>query len=149
MSYQNCKVDRYHNITVLSSPWGGRDVGGNWQENLSTADKQIEKCKGCGELLVYHYKPNGSMTEERQYFLDHIRDFAQNDTGDSGMQVVFDYCKPELKQRFMKLAAEKVKSDEFQADMEDRFQWALKRALNNEGWKMKTKDGFDRSSREK
>lgn len=143
MSYENCTTGKYHDFTVVASPFSER------RENTLVSEQQIERCKLCGERTAYGFDGAGRMKDSRQYFLDHIRVFAQNGTKDVEMQKAFEYCNPKAFQKFAKEAEDKQKSDDFQQLMKEKFHWAMKRALNNEGWVDKGKDGIDRSSREK
>lgn len=152
MTYENCPSGRYHDITVMASPYQDRREGALLSEN------QVEKCKLCGEMFTYAFNSQMQMVskaEDRRYFLNHIRDFAQDTRdkdgvpADPAMQAAFEYCKPKLLERFMKEAADQKKSDEFQAEMSEVGRWTMKKALNNEGWTYIGKDGIDRSSSEK
>lgn len=137
MDYRNCKVGQYHDFKVLASPYMNGSV------------EQVEVCKMCKERKVYTFTPDGKMINEHEYFLDHIRAFAQPILDDPGMMDVIRECNPIGLARMEKLAKEQENSEAFQADISDRFKFAMKKALNNEGWTDKTKDGIDRSSSEK
>lgn len=137
MNYINCSVGRYHNFRVNESLY----------KNGGTV--QVETCAYCREQKRYGFRPDGEMENSRQYFLDHIRAFAQESSQDVGMQAAFLYCNPNGVARLAKDRKIEEKSIEFQAEMKDRFRFVIKKALNNEGWKDKTADGIDRSSSEK
>ncbi len=136
MIFENCKVDRYHDFTVFSSPY--KENGTN----------QVETCKLCGEMKKYTFNAKGQMRNERQYFLDHIRAFAQHDTDDKEMTKAFNYCNPVAAAKFAAEALAGRKSEDFRSEMSDKFKWAIKRAMNNQGW-TDNSHGFDRSSSEK
>lgn len=133
MSYQNCSVGRYHDFTVVASPYSER------KSTALLSPTQVERCKLCNETMSYTIEELNS----RRYFLNHIRDFAQPDTDDKDMQAAFDYCKPQASQRLVNEAKERQASTDLQTELSDKFHWTMKRALNNQGWK----DG-DRSSSE-
>lgn len=130
--YRNCFAGVYHLFTVLSGP----DKDGS--------KVQSERCKYCGKVEDYTFEPDGRMTDSRKYFLDHIRAFAQPIEDDPGMMAAFLHCNPNAAARLAKEKADKDKSETFQNEMTEKFHWAMKRALDNQGWK----DG-SRSSDEK
>ncbi len=138
MDYKNCKKGVYHWFIVKSSPYTGSSL------------KQVEKCKFCGETKTYSFLPNGKMKEEREYFLDHIRAFAQPIQEDSGMLEAFKFCNPKAAKRLEQQRIEGRAHEFFKQEMSEKFKWAMKRALNNEGWTDKgDQDGINRSSSEK
>lgn len=133
MSYANCNVGRYHDFTVIASPYEERRAGAFYSVS------QVERCKLCNTTESYAIEELNS----RRYFLNHIRDFAQPNTDDKEMQAAFEYCKSGIAERLAKEASDEKKSEAFKEEMSDKFRWSMKKALNNEGWK----DG-DRSSSE-
>lgn len=138
MDYKNCKKGVYHWFTVKSSPYTG------------SSTKQIERCKFCGDTKTYTFLPNGKMKEEREYFLDHIRAFAQPIQEDPGMLAAFLHCNPKAAERLKKQKTDDERSAWFKQEMSEKFKWAMQRALNNEGWTDKgDQDGINRSSSEK
>ena len=136
MDYRNCLVGVYHLFTVLDSPY------------KNGAKTQKEKCQYCGKDVEYFFSSDGKMMEERQYFLDHIRAFAQPIKEDPGMMAAFLVCNPKAAARLEADKKANKRSAEFQGEMTEMFRWAAKRALNDEGWKHK-KGGVDYSSNEK
>ena len=134
MTYQNCPVGRYHDFTVIASPYAER------KKSALFSVTHIERCKLCNQSESYTVAELNS----RRYFLNHIRDFAQPGTDDAEMQKAFDYCKPKAAQRFTKEAEDKKKLEDKNAERSDKFKFAIKRALNNESW-----DGIDKSSKDR
>lgn len=136
MDYRNCTAGVYHSFTVIDSPY------------TNGAKVQREKCQYCGKAEEYTFTPDGKMTDERQYFLDHIRAFAQPVEDDLGMMEAFLACNPNAAARMTRDAAQEKKSEDHQAELTELFHWSMKRALDDKGWEYK-KDGVDYSSKEK
>lgn len=135
MEYKNCKIARYHEMVIVASPYRG---------DITT--RQKERCSKCGQDFAYDFTPDGQMKDSHQYFLDHIRYFAQPIEEDEGMMAAFLFCNPKAAKRFEEASKADKKHEWFQQEMQDKFRWAIKKALNNEGWKDKGDfDGIDRS----
>lgn len=142
MDYKNCPNAVYHTMTTKATPY----------EHVTalSSTTQVEVCTSCNKVFSYHYLPNGEMADSRQYFLDHIRYFAQPIEEDPAMMAVFLHCNPGAAKRFEDAAIADKKHEFFQKEMDEKFRWAIKKALNNEGWVDKGDlDGRNRSSRER
>jgi hypothetical protein len=114
--YINCPKLRYHDFKVLSSPY--------LAESLDT--NQRERCKGCGVIKSYSFKPDGKMTNENEYFMDHIRAFAQPAMGD----VYYD-CNPGAVLKFKKEEKEEKAKIEKEEVRKEHLVYALKRAFED------------------
>lgn len=116
MNYANCPVAKYHNFRVLASPY--------LPEKQAT--KQIEQCRACGKREEYSYKPDGKMVNERKYFLDHIRAFAQPFMGE-----VYWECNPGAFEKFTAKEAEDKKREIKNLERDEHFKFAIKRAFED------------------
>lgn len=112
----NCPVGKYHWFVVKSSPY------------TNNSKTQIENCKFCSVRKEYGFKDDGSMIDEQAYFKDHIRAFAQPSMG----EVYFD-CNPGMKEKLAAKQAEQAKRDIRNLETDERFQFAIKKALDNKG----------------
>lgn len=120
-NFRNCAIGKYHDFKVLS-----------------VTDKlQAEECRLCGIKKEYGFKPDGQMVDSEGYFKDHIRAFAQ-----PSMRVYYD-IHPGATLKFEAEEREKKQQEETAQSLHEKFQWAMKRAMENKGWK----DG-NRSSNE-
>lgn len=115
MDYKNCKVGKYHRFLVIAGPY-----------SAIQNDKQIEVCEYCKEKKAYAFTPDGKMADDHQYFLDHIRAFAQPSMGD-----VYYEVNPGMLLKFEKEAkAEKAKEAK-EEERKEHFKFAIKRALDD------------------
>lgn len=107
--FQTCPIAKYHWFKVLSTDECG----------------QSEICKFCGKRELYRFRTDGQLVDTQKYFDDHIRAFAQ-----PSMPVYYDiYPEDKLKFEQQKIA-EKRREDK-NAELSDKFQFAIKRALDN------------------
>lgn len=132
-NYVNCPKDKYHDYKVLRSPY------------TSNSSMQIEVCKLCGLESRYKFKKDGRMVNERQYFLDHIRAFAQQSTTDLAMDAAWVYCNPRTVRRLLEEKEKESKSAVLQAELTEKHKFFWQKALNRENWKDIGSDGVDRS----
>lgn len=119
IKYENCKVAKYHDFKVLQSPYFIPDA------------PQIEVCKYCHTRKKYKFTPEGRMVDEHAYFLDHIRAFAQPSSGDVEMMKVYTFCNPMKVKQDAEEALKEEKKAEFFAENDERFKFAIKKALEN------------------
>lgn len=115
MNYKNCPTGQYHWFIVLSGPY-----------SKVHTDEQIEVCKYCKARKAYAFKPDGKMVDDHQYFLDHIRAFAQPSMGD----VYYD-CNPGMLLKFTNEAKAEKKKEEKEEMRKDHFKFAMKRAFED------------------
>lgn len=134
MDYRNCPVDQFHDYKVLRSPY------------LTDSAIQVEVCKLCGLESTYKFHDDGRMKNERQYFLDHIRACAQQSDTDLAMDACWVYCNPKLVKKLLEEKAQAKKSADFQKEMKETYDWAVKRAVDRKGWKHTGSDGVERNS---
>lgn len=109
--YRNCPVGRYHNFKVLTE-----GVDGN---------EQVEVCRYCGVKKIYKFTREGQLVNQEQYLRDHIRFFAQPS------QTIYYDIHPDAASKFLVQDKKKKKSEEFQADMSDKFKYAVKKAFDD------------------
>lgn len=109
-NFRNCAAGKYHWFKVLNT-------------NPST---QLEVCKYCGERKVYRFTADGKLVNEQQYFLDHIRAFAQPYMG----EVYYD-CNPGMLLKFTNEANEQKKAEVRSQDMTEKLKFAMKRAFED------------------
>lgn len=142
MEYVNCSKAVYHNFDRVN---GVSSIITSPHRDGTMAQK--ERCNACGEVFVYMFLPNGQMADSRRYFLDHIRYFAQPIEEDPGMMAAFLHCNPKAAKRFADAEVADKKHEWFQKEMDEKFRWAIKRAMENKGWvDSGTLDGINRSS---
>lgn len=103
-NYRNCLVGGYHDYKVLASNEG----------------VQMEVCRYC------KVEKDFSKMSEREYFLEHIRAFAQ-----PSMACYYD-INPNAMAKAMIETKEQKKFDARQGDLKEKFHFAIKRALKNE-----------------
>lgn len=85
------------------------------------------------------------MKNERQYFLDHIRAFAQQSSSDLAMDAAWVYCNPRTVKRLLEQKEQEKKSNILQAEMKEKHKFFWQRALERKNWKDIGSDGIDRS----
>lgn len=115
MEYKNCPTAKYHWFIVLSGPY-----------SREYSETQVEVCKFCKVRKAYAFRPDGKMVDDHQYFLDHIRAFAQPSMGE-----VYYECNPGMLMKFQNEARAEKKKEERDADLSDKFKFALKRAYED------------------
>lgn len=123
MDYKNCPTARYHEMKVVSSPY---------PEGKIFSPQQIERCTKCGERKTYIIRPDGQMENSRQYFLDHIRVFAQPIEQDPAMLEVFLFCNPGAAKRLKEAELSGKKHEWFREEQREKFRWALKKMFAGE-----------------
>lgn len=119
--YINCPIREYHYFKVLSGPYMG---GG-------TGETQKEVCRFCGVKKEYAFRLDGEMVDQRAYFLDHIRAFAQPSTEDLAMAEVYYHCNPGMKEKFIKEAVQAKKQEDKNLELTDKYRFAIGRALQD------------------
>lgn len=121
--YANCPVGTYHYFKILASPSlpGSQDV------------RQVEQCTYCKERVAYDTRPDGDVVDQRKYFNDHVRAFAQPGLGDPYLSEVYFDCNPGMREKMAAEAAVAAKQVVHEADRNARFEHAIKKALENKG----------------
>ena len=114
--YKNCPVGKYHDFKVLRTPY---EIPG-----AKHSPKQVEQCRMCHKTVEYLIQEDGKMVDDRQYFLDHIRAFAQPS------MVCYYELHPTAAFRFAEEAKAVKKSEEFQETKSEEFKAAIKKALD-------------------
>lgn len=114
--FKNCPIARYCDFKVLASPY----------KNQRQDSKQVEVCRHCKRRVEYTFNEKGQLTDDRAYFTDHIRAFAQ-----PTMACYYD-INPKATLMFEAEVKDQKRSEELQADLSDKFKFAVKRALNDQ-----------------
>lgn len=115
--YVNCPVAKYHDFKVMSDPYG---------LTKTFSKEQKEYCRACKKMVSYKFASDGKMVEEHQYWLDHIRFFAQPSMGE-----VYFEINPGMRAKFSLEERENKAHEDKQAELSDKFRFALKRALDD------------------
>jgi hypothetical protein len=113
--FKNCPVAKYCEWKILASPY----------KNQRQDSKQVEVCKHCKRRAEYTFDDQGRMTDQYAYYRAHIRDFCQP------TQAVYFDIHPNAPLRFETEARDEKRSEEFQAEKKEQFEFAIKRALED------------------
>jgi len=126
LGYKNCAFGDYHDFEVIYSRI--RPLSKPMQ--AGEAADQVEVCRFCKKQVVYKVSADGKTTDDHQYFLDHIRAFAQVGFGDQLAKVFYE-CNPGAAAELKKEQKSEKKQEEKHAELGDKLRFALKRAFED------------------